>query len=118
MLINFKKLNASKIFNFIIIILLLVVIIIVIYHGFNKNKNENFSDDNRNVIIFEKCFEKDDPTCFKNKMMECVKKENDKNICSDSLFKACQKNAASGNSTDPGECNELKKMTEKMMNNV
>jgi hypothetical protein len=118
MLINFKKLNASKIFKFSIIILLLVAIIIIIYYGFNKNKNENFSNDNRNVGIFEKCFKEDDATCFKNKMIECVKTENNKKICSDALLKACQKNVAAGNSIDPNECNELKNMTEKMMNNI
>lgn len=110
MLINYKKLNCSKILRFSIIILLLLAIIIVIYYSFKTN--ENFYAINPNIFV--KCFEEDDPNCFKTKMTECIKTENNKTNCISALFEACQKNVASGNSSDPSECNELKNMIEKI----
>ena len=101
MLINFKKINGSKILKFSIIILLILIIIIVIYYSFKKN--ENFYEINSS--LFEKCFKEDDPNCFKIKITECIKTENNKNNCISALLKSCEKNVASGNSSDPSECN-------------
>jgi len=111
MLINFKKLNGQKIFKFSIIILLLIAIIIVVYYSFKTN--ENFYAINNDIFV--KCFEEDNPICFKTKMTECMKTENNKNTCISALLEACQKNVASGNSSDPNECNELKDMIEKLI---